>query len=145
MKLVIQRVKKANVKINNEIVGSIEKGFLVYLGIHINDTKNDVFKYVNKISNLRVFEDEDGKMNKDIKSVNGDFLIVSQFTLYGDAKKGNRPSFIEAARPEVAIPLYELFIDTLKNSFNVETGVFGADMQVESVNDGPVTIILENL
>lgn len=145
MRLVVQRVKKACVLIDGIEYSSINNGLLIYLGIHEFDTKEDVLKNVAKVSKLRIFEDENEKMNLSIKDINGEFLVVSQFTLYGDIKKGNRPSFIEAARPEVAIPLYELFISTLKKEFNVKTGSFGANMQIESINDGPVTIIIDNL
>lgn len=145
MKVVIQRVKNASVKINNEVYSSINKGFLVYLGVHHDDTLEDVIKYATKVSNLRVFEDNDGKMNLSLKDIKGEILVVSQFTLYGNAKKGNRPSFIEAARPEHATKLYEAFIEHLNKDFNVKTGVFGANMEVSSINDGPVTIIIDNL
>lgn len=145
MRIVVQRVKKASVSIDGNEYSKINNGLLIYLGIHEFDTKDDVLKNVAKVSKLRIFEDENEKMNLSIKDINGEFLVVSQFTLYGDAKKGNRPSFIEAARPEVAIPLYELFISTLQKEFIVKTGSFGANMQIESINDGPVTIIIDNL
>ncbi|HHW79343.1 MAG TPA: D-tyrosyl-tRNA(Tyr) deacylase [Acholeplasmataceae bacterium] len=145
MKAVVQRVKYASVMIENKIYSEIDNGLLIYLGIEDNDTIEDAIIYSNKIAKLRIFEDENEKMNKDIKTVNGTFLVVSQFTLYGDTKKGNRPSFIKAARPEVAIPIYEKFINNLKNNYIVKTGVFGANMQITSINDGPVTIIVENL
>lgn len=145
MKLVVQRVKEAKVVIDNKVYSEIKQGFLIYLGISHSDTKEDVLKYVNKVANLRVFEDENGKMNLNINKVNGAFLVVSQFTLYANSQKGNRPSFIEAANPDVAIPLYELFISELSKNHVVKSGVFGANMQIESINDGPVTIILENL
>lgn len=145
MKLVVQRVNSASVEIANEITGKIDHGFLVYLGIHHDDTMEDVIKYATKLKNLRVFEDANGKMNLNISAINGSILLVSQFTLYADSRKGNRPSFIEAARPEVAIPLYEAFILELKKDLNVQTGTFGEDMKITSKNDGPVTIILEDL
>lgn len=145
MKAVVQRVKYASVMIENKIYSEIDNGLLIYLGIEDNDTIEDAVIYSNKIAKLRIFEDDNEKMNKDIKSVNGTFLVVSQFTLYGDTKKGNRPSFIKAARPEVAIPIYEKFINNLENNYIVKTGVFGANMQITSINDGPVTIIVENL
>ena len=145
MKLVVQWVKEAKVVIDNKVYSEIKQGFLIYLGISHSDTKEDVLKYVNKVANLRVFEDENGKMNLNINKVNGAFLVVSQFTLYANSQKGNRPSFIEAANPDVAIPLYELFISELSKNHVVKSGVFGANMQIESINDGPVTIILENL
>lgn len=142
MRLVIQRVKSASVKINNEIYSEINEGLLIYLGIHENDSVEDAISLANKVSKLRIFEDKDSKMNLDIKAINGEFLVVSQFTLYGNTNKGNRPSFIEAARPEKAIPLYNAFIKELKNEFTVKQGEFGAHMLIESINDGPVTIII---
>jgi|SRR5690554_423874 len=145
MKIVVQRVKKAKVIIDNKLHSEINEGLLLYLGIGTNDTKEDVLKYANKVKNLRIFEDNEGKMNLNIKKIEGEFLVVSQFTLYANSKRGNRPSFIEAARPELAIPLYELFVEELKKEFSVKTGIFGADMKIESINDGPVTIILEDL
>ena len=144
MKLVIQRVKNASVKVDGEIVGEIEKGFLVLIGIKIGDTKQQADYLVKKVCNLRVFEDENEKMNLSLKDVGGKLLIVSQFTLYGNCNDGNRPSFIEAARPEEAIPLYEYFCNECsKNGIEVQKGIFGADMKVELLNDGPVTIIME--
>ncbi|HHT55227.1 MAG TPA: D-tyrosyl-tRNA(Tyr) deacylase [Acholeplasma sp.] len=145
MKLVVQRVKKAKVIIDNKVYSEIKQGFLVYLGITHSDTFEDVIKYVNKVANLRVFEDENGKMNLSIDKINGEFLVVSQFTLYANSQRGNRPSFIEAANPDIAIPLYELFISELSKKHIVKSGQFGANMQIESINDGPVTIILEKL
>ena len=144
MKIVIQRVKKAKVEVNKEIVGKIEKGFLVLIGIKQGDTKEQADYLVRKLCNLRVFKDENDKMNLSLKDVNGKLLIVSQFTLYGDCSDGNRPSFIEAAKPEEAIPLYEYFCkECKKNNIEVQKGIFGADMKVELINDGPVTIIIE--
>lgn len=146
MKAVIQRVKKASVEIEGQIVGQIKQGFLVLLGIHENDTQKEVDYLVRKISNLRIFGDEEGKMNLSIGQINGSVLSISQFTLYADTKKGNRPSFVQAARPKIAIPLYEAFNDGLKKeNIHIETGVFGADMQVSLVNDGPVTIVIDTL
>lgn len=145
MKLIVQRVKSASISIDNKEHSSINKGFLVYLGITHEDSMEDVIKYSKKVANLRVFEDSEGKMNLSIKDTNGEFLIVSQFTLYADSKRGNRPSFIKAADPLIATPLYDAFIDELAKDFIVKSGIFGANMQVESINDGPVTIILENL
>lgn len=145
MKLVLQRVKEASCTIDNKLYSKIDYGYLIYLGIHPNDTKDDVVKYVKKVLNLRILEDNVGKMNLSIDKEKHSILLVSQFTLYGNSTKGNRPSFIEAARPEVAIPLYELFVELLSKEINVKTGVFGADMLISSQNDGPVTIILENL
>ena len=146
MKLVVQRVKHADVSVDNKIVGKINSGFLVLLGIKTTDTQKDADYLVKKLINLRVFTDENDKMNLSIQSVNGELLIISQFTLYGDCKKsGNRPSFTDAARPEVAIPLYEYFINECKKQVPiVETGVFGADMAVNLLNDGPVTIIIDS-
>ncbi len=145
MKLVVQRVKNAKVDINNETNGKIDKGFLVLLGVTNGDTKKEANYLVKKLCNLRIFEDENEKMNLSIKDVNGEILIVSQFTLYGDCSKGNRPSFVNAAKPDVAEPLYEYFCEECRNNgIKVETGIFGADMQVSLLNDGPVTIILES-
>lgn len=144
MRVVIQRVSQAEVVIENQSVGKIERGFMILVGIHEEDGPEDVAYLVRKISKLRVFEDEAGKMNLGIQEINGSILSVSQFTLYADTKKGNRPSFIEAARPEKAIPLYESFNQQLRDlAIPVETGEFGADMSVSLVNDGPVTIIID--
>ena len=144
MKLVVQRVKKAEVKVDGSIIGKIDKGFLVLIGIKVGDTKEQADYLVKKLCNLRVFSDENDKMNLSIKDVKGKLLIVSQFTLYGDCSQGNRPSFIEAARPEEANPLYEYFCNQCElNDIEVQKGIFGADMKVELINDGPVTIIIE--
>ncbi|ALS37456.1 D-tyrosyl-tRNA(Tyr) deacylase [Enterococcus rotai] len=144
MRAVIQRVTQAEVVIEQQSVGKIGQGFMILLGIHESDTIEDVAYLVRKISKLRVFEDDGGKMNLSLQEINGSILSVSQFTLYADTKKGNRPSFIEAARPEVAIPLYEQFNKQLKElAIPVETGEFGADMKVSLINDGPVTIIID--
>lgn len=144
MKLVIQRVEKAQVEVENKTVGSIEKGFLVLIGITHNDTKDTADYLVKKLCNLRVFEDENGKMNLGLKDTKGELLIVSQFTLYADCAQGNRPSFVEAAKPEFANELYEYFCDECrKNNIKVEKGIFGAEMKITLVNDGPVTIIIE--
>lgn len=144
MKLVIQRVANATVKVDGEIIGQIEKGFLVLVGIKQGDTKEQSDFLIKKLCNLRVFEDENNKMNLSLKDINGKLLIVSQFTLYADCKKGNRPSFIEAARPEEAEPLYEYFKQGCRNEgIEVQSGKFGADMKVSLLNDGPVTIVLE--
>lgn len=144
MKLVIQRVKNASVEVDKKVVGKIEKGFLVLIGIRVGDTKQQADYLVKKVCNLRVFEDESGKMNLSLKDVAGKLLIVSQFTLYGNCNDGNRPSFIEAARPDEAIPLYEYFCDEcVKNGIEVKKGIFGADMKVQLLNDGPVTIVME--
>ena len=144
MKIVIQRVKNASVKVDDKIVGEIEKGFLVLVGIKVGDTKAQADYLVKKVCNLRVFTDENDKMNLSLKDIGGELLIVSQFTLYGNCNDGNRPSFIEAARPEEAIPLYEYFCEECaKNSIEVQRGIFGADMKVQLLNDGPVTIVIE--
>ena len=143
MKLVVQRVKKAEVKVDGNIIGKIDKGFLVLIGIKVGDTKEQADYLVKKLCNLRVFSDENDKMNLSIKDVKGKLLIVSQFTLYGDCSQGNRPSFIEAARPEEANPLYEYFCNQCElNNIEVQKGIFGADMKVELINDRPVTIII---
>ena len=139
MKVVIQRVSQAQVAIEEQIVGQIKQGFMVLVGIHQEDTPEDVAYVVGKISKLRVFEDDEGKMNRSIQEIEGSILSISQFTLYAKTKKGNRPSFIEAARPDVSIPLYELF----NQGIAVATGEFGADMQVSLTNDGPVTIVID--
>lgn len=145
MKAIIQRVKYANVEVNNECVGKIEKGLLVLLGVKVGDTKEDAEYLVKKICNMRIFEDENGKMNVNIKDVQGKILVVSQFTLLADCTNGNRPSFIEAADLKVANELYEYFKQLVKDNLgNVESGVFGADMKVMLLNDGPVTIDLES-
>ena len=144
MRLVIQRVKNAQVKIDNKIVGKINQGFLVLLGITHEDTQRQADYLVKKLCNLRVFSDEKGKMNLALKDINGELLIVSQFTLYADCSAGNRPSFIKAAKPEQAEQLYNYFCEECKkNEIKVEQGIFGAEMKVELLNDGPVTIILE--
>ena len=146
MRLVVQRVSKADVKVDDKIVGKINMGLLVLLGIKTTDTKEDVDYLVRKLINLRIFSDENDKMNLALKDVNGELLIISQFTLYGDCKKsGNRPSFSDSAKPDIAIPLYEYFIEECKKQINVvQTGIFGADMKVNLLNDGPVTIILDS-
>lgn len=145
MKLVIQRAKDASVTIDNKVVGKIDYGFVVLVGFDSNDTKIIIDKMVDKLIGLRIFSDSDDKMNLGIKDVGGKILSVSQFTLYANCKKGRRPSFIEAAKPDLAIPLYEYFNEKIKSyDVEVETGVFGADMKVSLVNDGPVTIILDS-
>ena len=144
MNIVLQRVSSASVKVDSKIVGSIDHGMLLLIGFSSNDTEESILPTLEKIVKLRIFSDEESKMNKSVLDVNGSALLVSQFTLYADTKKGNRPSFIEAARPEQAIPLYEFFIAEMKKRISkVETGIFGADMKVELVNDGPVTIVFE--
>lgn len=146
MRIVIQRVNNASVSVNSNIIGKISEGFLVLLGIKNTDTYKDADYLVKKLINLRVFTDDNDKMNLSIKDVNGELLIVSQFTLYGECKKsGNRPSFSDAAKPEIAIPLYEYFISECKKSISVvQTGIFGENMQVSLENDGPVTIIIDS-
>ncbi len=143
MRVIVQRVEKAHVTINKEIVGSIGQGYLLYIGIHVNDTPEMVQKMAEKIHLLRIFEDEQGKMNLNVSAVQGSILAISQFTLYGNTKGNNRPSFIEAQRPELAEPLYESLCKTLSIHHHVEKGVFGADMKVHAINDGPVTILIE--
>lgn len=145
MRAVVQRVKSANVKINDIVIGQIGHGILLLLGIEEEDENNDLEYMADKVPNLRIFEDEFGKMNKSLIDVGGSLLVISQFTLLGDARKGRRPSFIQAARPEKAIPLYEMFIKNMKEkNIETETGEFGGDMQVELINDGPVTILLDS-
>lgn len=146
MKLVIQRVKNASVSVDNKIVGKINQGLLVSLGIKNSDTKKDVDYLVRKLINLRIFNDKNNKMNLSIQSVNGELLIISQFTLYGDCKKsGNRPSFSNAAKFDIASPLYEYFVSECKKQISVvQTGIFGADMKVNLLNDGPVTILMDS-
>ena len=145
MKLVIQKVKKAKVEVEDKTVGQIEKGYMVFLGVKKGDTKENADYLARKLCNLRIFEDENGKMNLSIKDVNGELLIISQFTLYGNTKDGNRPSFIEAEEPEKANRLYECFMAKCKENGieKVEKGIFGAHMDVSLVNDGPNTIIME--
>lgn len=145
MKVVLQRVSKAAVTINQNIHSKIGNGILILLGIEENDGKEDADWLANKINGLRIFNDSDGKMNMPIQDIKGNFLVVSQFTLHASTKKGNRPSYIKAARPETAIPLYEYFIKILAkvSGHSVESGIFGADMQVSLINDGPVTIIID--
>lgn len=144
MKFVIQRVKNAQVDVDNKTTGKIDKGFLVLIGVTHTDTKEIADYLIKKLINLRVFEDENGKMNLSLNDVKGSLLLVSQFTLYADCSHGNRPSFTEAAKPDFANELYEYIISECKKEIdNVETGIFGADMKVSLVNDGPVTIIME--
>ncbi len=144
MKLVVQRVKEAKVEVDEKVVGKINKGFLVLIGITHEDEKEQADYLVKKLCNLRVFEDKNGKMNLGLKDIEGELLIVSQFTLYADCSNGNRPSFTNAARPEKANELYEYFCkECEKNDIKVEKGIFGADMKVSLINDGPVTIIIE--
>ena len=146
MRIILQRVSEASVKIDDNIKGAIEGGLLVLLGIEAADSEVDADWLISKISGLRIFSDSEGKMNLSIQDINGAFLVISQFTLFASTKKGNRPSYIQAARPEQAIPLYEYFVSKLKSETNliVETGTFGADMNVSLVNDGPVTISIDS-
>lgn len=146
MRVVVQRVSQSSVIIESDIVSSISRGLLILLGIENNDTLDDVNWLIRKIINLRIFTDIDGKMNNSIIDIKGDIIVVSQFTLHAKTKKGNRPSYINAAPPKIAIPLYENFVQVLKNEskLNVFTGEFGADMKVSLINDGPVTIIIDS-
>ncbi len=143
MRVVVQRVKEASVKIDQSLVGSIKKGYLLYIGITHEDDMTVIKKMAEKVKNLRIFEDENQKMNLNLSKVKGEILAISQFTLYGDTKGNNRPSFIKAARPEHAKPLYEAFVKLLSQEFHVETGEFQEHMEISSINDGPVTIIIE--
>lgn len=145
MRAVVQRVSSSKVTVDEEIVGQIDNGLLVLLGVTHDDESKDVDYMVEKITNLRIFEDENDKMNLSLKDVGGEILAVSQFTLYGDCRKGRRPSFTEAARPEKANPLYEEFVTKIENQgIKVGTGKFGAHMMVDLTNDGPVTMLLES-
>ncbi|MBQ3414880.1 MAG: D-tyrosyl-tRNA(Tyr) deacylase [Clostridia bacterium] len=146
MKIVIQKVSNANVKVDNTTVGEINKGFVVLLGIKNTDTYEDADYLVRKLTNLRVFIDNNDKMNLSLLDVNGELLIISQFTLYAECKKsGNRPSFSDAAKPDIALPLYEYFVNECKKKISVvQTGIFGAHMKLDLINDGPVTIIIDS-
>jgi D-aminoacyl-tRNA deacylase len=144
MRAVVQRVKKASVRIENQLVGEIGPGLLVLLAVQVADEEKMIPKMAEKIINLRIFNDRAGKMNRSLLEVGGEIIIVSQFTLYGDCRKGNRPSFIQSARPDKAIPIYNQFINYLKSQgIKVATGEFGAEMDVELINNGPVTIIID--
>ena len=144
MRAVLTRVKSASVTIEGRVAGQIGQGFLILLGVTHEDTEAQAIKLADKLTGLRIFEDETGKMNQGLESVDGQILVVSQFTLYGNCKKGCRPDFLAAARPEVAIPLYEKFVQLIRDKgIHVETGEFGAEMLVESVNDGPVTLVVD--
>lgn len=145
MKVVIQRVNHANVKVEGKIVGEIQKGYLILLGVAPTDTEKDCDKLVEKIKGLRIFADENDKINLSISDVNGSALVVSQFTLYASCKKGNRPSFVNAAEPVLAEKLYEYFVSAVKEKIdpNVQTGIFGADMKVSLENDGPFTVVID--
>lgn len=146
MRVVIQRVSSASVTVNSNITGSIEKGLLIFVGIEDADTDEDIEWLSNKITRLRVFDDEAGVMNRDVLETGGGILLISQFTLHAATKKGNRPSYIRASKPEIAVPLYEQFIQQLSAALGkpVATGIFGADMKVALVNDGPVTIWIDS-
>lgn len=144
MRAVLTRVKSASVTIEGRVAGQIGQGFLILLGVTHEDTEAQAIKLADKLTGLRIFEDENGKMNQGLESVDGQILVVSQFTLYGNCRKGRRPDFLAAARPEVAIPLYEKFVQLVRDKgIHVETGEFGAEMLVESVNDGPVTLVVD--
>lgn len=146
MKVVVQRVSQASVKVDGETVGAVEKGYMLLIGIDEADEKSDADWLIQKIINLRIFGDEDGKLNLSILDIKGEILCISQFTLIADYKKGNRPSFIKAAKPDKAIPLFEYFKEELKKSgLKIESGIFGADMKVSLTNDGPVTIVMDSL
>lgn len=145
MRIVIQRVSKASVSIDEEVVGQIARGFMVLVGVEEADSQEDVDYLVRKTANMRIFEDEEGKMNISLKDVGGQVLSISQFTLHANTKKGNRPSFVDAARPDHSLPLYEAYNEGLRQEgLIVETGEFGADMQISLINDGPVTIIIDS-
>lgn len=146
MRAVIQRVSRASLTIDDRLYSSIDRGLVVLLGIHEDDATEDVSWLVSKIAQMRIFSDSDGKMNLSALDINGSIMVVSQFTLHASTKKGNRPSFIEAARPEVAIPLYESFVKEISDLFpnKTATGSFGADMKIDLTNDGPVTIIIDS-
>lgn len=144
MRTVIQRVKSASVYVDGKCVGNINCGMLVFVGIKADDTKTEIEWMADKIKRLRIFEDTDGKMNLSATDLGHEYLVISQFTLYGECKKGTRPSFTEAAPPDIAVPLYEYFVELMrKDGAKTETGVFGADMRITADNDGPVTLILE--
>ena len=144
MRAVLTRVKSASVTVDGSVIGQIGQGFLILLGVTHEDTEAQAVKLADKLMGLRIFEDENGEMNRSLEDVGSQVLVVSQFTLYGNCKKGRRPEFLAAARPEIAIPLYEKFIALCRDKgFSVETGEFGAEMLVESVNDGPVTLIVD--
>lgn len=145
MKIVLQRVSEANVKVDNQIVGAIEKGLMLLIGVDESDEFSDADWLVKKTIDVRVFSDNDGKMNLSVKDINGEILCISQFTLISDYKKGNRPSYIKAAKPDKAIPLFEYFKEELKKSgLKIESGIFGADMKVSLINDGPVTLVFDS-
>lgn len=146
MKVVIQRVRRASVSIGGEIHASVGSGMLVLVGIQADDKEEDIEWLTGKIANLRIFDDREGVMNRSVKETNGELLVVSQFTLLARTKKGNRPSYIDAAKPEISVPIYEKFVCSLSEEIgkDIKTGVFGADMQIELINDGPVTILIDS-
>lgn len=146
MRIIVQRTSQAEVRIDDQVVGQIGKGFLLLVGVTDGDTQADADYLAKKVAQMRIFEDTEGKMNLSLNEVEGQILSISQFTLYADCRHGNRPSFIKAARPKVAEPLYNYFNDVLRHQYglHVETGRFGADMKVDFINDGPVTIILDS-
>lgn len=146
MKILIQRVKRASVTVNNELISLIDKGLLVFVGIGEEDNDEDIQWLSKKIANIRLFDDENGVMNKSVMDIDGEVLAVSQFTLMASTKKGNRPSYIKAARPEISVPLYEKFCEEIELAINkpIKQGVFGADMKVDLLNDGPVTIFIDS-
>ncbi|WP_027384208.1 D-aminoacyl-tRNA deacylase [Epilithonimonas caeni] len=145
MRVVIQRVSEASVKVDKEIVGKIGKGLMLLIGVDETDGRSDADWLVKKILDVRVFSDDEGKMNHSVKDINGEILCISQFTLISDYKKGNRPSYIKAARPDKAIPLFQYFKDEIKKSgLKTESGIFGADMKVSLINDGPVTLVFDS-
>jgi D-tyrosyl-tRNA(Tyr) deacylase len=146
MRVVIQRVSEASVKVDGNITGAIQKGLLVLMGVEDADTNEDIEWISSKIVNLRIFDDAEGVMNLSVKDINGAILLVSQFTLHAATKKGNRPSYLKASKPDIAIPVYEKLIVQLKNDLGKEilTGIFGADMKVQLLNDGPVTIVMDS-
>ena len=146
MKIVIQRVSESSVKVDGKTAGEIGKGLMLLIGIDENDEKTDADWLIQKILNLRIFGDEEGKLNLSVQDIKGEILCISQFTLIADYKKGNRPSFIKAARPEKAIPLFEYFKEEIaKSGLKTESGIFGADMKVSLINDGPVTVVMDSM
>ena len=144
MKAVLSKVSSASVRVNGETVGKIGRGFLILLGVGLEDTETQCRKLADKLCALRIFDDENGKINLSLDDVGGELLVISQFTLYGNCRKGRRPEFLRAARPETAVPLYEQFVELCREKgYHVETGVFGEHMEVESVNDGPFTLVVD--